>query len=97
MTSNVKNDSQLGKSIIPSGPWLFAKRLSSSVMRTSMFLSTTDSYVDTIVSVKKGFKALLTFLCRVGSRLENKVYICSPLKTAALKKYISDFKVYDSS
>ena len=62
-----------------------------------MFLSTTDSYVDTVVSVKKGFKALLTFLCRVGSRLKDKVYICSPLEIAALTKYTSDFKVYDSS
>ena len=55
-----------------------------------MVLSTKGSYVDTVDIVKEGLRAFLTLLCHIGSTLENKVCILSPLETVALTKYISD-------
>ena len=90
MTSNVKNESQRGKSTMLPGPCLFTKRFSNSAINTSIVPSTIGSYVDTVVILKEGLRAFLTFLCHIGSTLENKVCICSPLETDALTKYISD-------
>ena len=88
----MKNDSQEGKSIVLSVPCSLIKRLSSSVVKTLIVFSTISSYTKTAVREKKELKAFLTFLYHIGTRLKNKVYICSPLETDALTKYKSDFK-----